>query len=285
MGTHITINDGKVVEATYEPDEEVGAEDSGAQGVEEEPESKAPAPGACEGLVEKSYVGELKADDDANTFTAVISTSAVDRDNEVIVAKGISFDRFMKNPVVLFGHDHHSLPVGKAMNIRSRGSKVIARVKAAPTEFGQEVFALIKGGFLNAISIGFDPFKDRDFGPPTDAEIKKNPELAGVDRIFRKVDLLEFSVVNVPSNPEALITAVGKGKINLSPETAKALGIDMDKPEQSIERIMQAHRLQFAKRTQVAIRKSFVERIMTDEQIAHAVHLEMEHRRGRMVEI
>lgn len=286
MGTHITINDGKVEKAEYTPDEEEGAKDLGVQGAEEEPESESSAPGACEALIEKSYVGELKADDDdENVFTAIISTQDIDRDNEVIVAKGISFENFLKDPVVLWAHDHHTPAIGNAMNIRARGKKIIARVRMAPTEFAKEIFSLIKGGFLRAVSIGFDPFKDRDFGPPTDAEIKKNPDLAGVSRIFRKVDLLEFSVVNVPSNPEALITAVGKGEINLSPETAKAMGIDMDKPEQSIERIMQAQRLQFAKRTQVAIRKSVVERIMTDEQIAHAVHQELEHRRGRMVEI
>ena len=87
---------------------------------------------------------------------------------------------------------------------------------------GKDVYELIKGGFLNAVSIGFDPDPEH-MGPPTEKELTKRPEWAGVKQVYRKWKLLEVSLVPVPSNPEALVTAVGKG-LQLSKTTMKTLG-------------------------------------------------------------
>lgn len=231
----------------------------------------------------KFYDSELKAvDDDEGTFTATITTGAVDRDHEIIIAKGVSFENFLKVPVVMFGHDHHGLPIGKALWVKSaRGGKIIAKVKVAPTEFAQEVFELIKGGFLSAVSIGFRPIGDKN-GPPTEKEIAKNPDMAGARWVYRESDLLEFSVVNVPANPEALITAVGKGAVSLSKQMSDVLDIDMCSPVQTIMRLEQEiERMQLVERVQAVQRMQSVERFLTDEQIIEKVGRELRRRLGR----
>lgn len=175
----------------------------------------------------KSFTGELKADDDERFFQATITTETVDRDGDVVLAKGLDFQNFLQNPVVLLGHpfdisSSFDLPIGKTNWIKAKGRKVIAEVTPAPTDMGNEIFELIKGGFLNAVSIGFRAI---DSGPPTEKDLRAHPEWAKASRIFRKSELVEFSIVNVPANPEALISAVRKGNLSLSEKTLKQFGV------------------------------------------------------------
>jgi hypothetical protein len=55
---------------------------------------------------------------------------------------------------------------------------------------------MVKRGFLRATSVGFRPKRDK---------YSWNEERGGID--FEEQELLEFSVVPVPSNPEALLSA------------------------------------------------------------------------------
>ena len=170
------------------------------------------------------YIAKVETDSEERTVTAVISTSAIDRDKEVLVPKGANLDNFRKNPVVLWAHDHSIPAIGKALHIAVKGKKIIAKVKFATTDFADEIFSLFKDGILNAFSVGFMPTKSHQ---PTPKEIAKNPELANAFRIFDEWELLEFSPVNVPANPEALATAVK----SMSDEAKKAFGIEEDENE------------------------------------------------------
>lgn len=168
-----------------------------------------------EKTIEASFVKnyELKRidiDEDEKAFIATITTSAIDRDNEVVLPKGGNYEDFLKNPVILFGHNYNAMPVARALWVKAQGGRIVAKGVPAPTQIGSEVYELIKGGFLNAVSIGFKPIDD-EFGPPTTKELEKHPDWSGVKTVYRKWKLLEFSVVPVPSNPDALIEAVGKG--------------------------------------------------------------------------
>lgn len=175
----------------------------------------------------KQYTGEICKDagTDARAFIATITTNSIDRDREVVLPKGINFDRYMKNPLVFFGHESWKMPIGKTVWIKSRGNTLVAKAVPAPTDQAQDVFKMIDGGFLKAVSIGFDPspYADQN-GPPTEKELRAKPEWASVRRVWRKVDLLEWSVVGIPSNPDALIEAVEKGLL-LSDETRDRMGI------------------------------------------------------------
>ncbi len=141
----------------------------------------------------KHYTAEVEQLGDRKmSFT--ISTDAVDRDNDTIDPKGWDLSSYMKNPVVLWAHDYSQPPVGKATNIRGTVHGLQADVEFLPkgvSPFADQIHEMCKGGFLNATSVGFrgmeyDEAKDR----------------RGYD--FKKQELLEFSIVPVPSNPEAL---------------------------------------------------------------------------------
>lgn len=125
-----------------------------------------------------------------------ISTASVDRDGDTIDPKGWMLDNYRKNPVVLFGHDYSSLPVGKATNIITTEHGLKAEVEFPPMgvyPFADTVHDMVKAGFLNATSVGFAGIE---------ANKSKDRE-RGYD--FMKQELLEFSIVPVPANPEALV--------------------------------------------------------------------------------
>ena len=161
-------------------------------------------------------------DDEERTVTAVISTDSVDRDKEILLPKGARIDRFLANPVVLWSHSSGQPPIGRALWVNKGRNKLIAKIKFAVTERAEEVWQLFKGRFLNAFSVGFLPFKGH---VPTPDEIKKKPDWAEAKYVFDDWELLEFSPVNVPSNPDALAYAIKTKAITLSPETMKELNI------------------------------------------------------------
>lgn len=178
-----------------------------------------------EKLIRKTYVAKAEIDDDERTVTAVISTSTVDREKEVLLPKGADYEQYLKNPVVLWAHDYRETPIGKALWVKSARKTITAKVRFAETDKADEIYQLFKGHFLNAFSVGFLPAEDGSH-PPTPDEVKKNPDWAEAKRIYDKWELLEFSAVPVPANPEALATAVKSKDISISRELQDELGIE-----------------------------------------------------------
>lgn len=125
---------------------------------------------------------EIKGEGD---FEVIATTEGVDRDGEVISVKGWITDNFLKNPVVLFGHDYWSFPIGAVTDLKFESDKVIAKGVFARTPEGQKARLLYEDGILRAVSVGFLP-KKREGNAIISAE------------------LLELSFVPVPSNPDAL---------------------------------------------------------------------------------
>ena len=162
--------------------------------------------------VRKHYIAEeVKSSKDLSRgIDFTISTGAVDRDRDTIDPNGFDLKAFKKNPVVLFAHDNSKPPIGRATKIRAKDGRLQATAEFMNNDidtsgFSDMIFRMLKEGFLKATSVGFMPV-DFDFVETDDF---KDPRFGGVD--FSKVELLEFSVVPVPSNPEALIEARAKG--------------------------------------------------------------------------
>jgi len=168
---------------------------------------------------------ELKIDESERTIQAVISSAMIDRDREVLLPKGVELDNYLKNPVVLWAHDHHSLPIAKAVGIWRGREQLRAKAQFPPkgeSSFSDNVYNLYKGGFLKAFSVGFIPKKWHE---PSEKEVEKTPAWANADRIYDEWELLEFSAVPVPANPDALAQAVKAKSIVLSDEVQHDLGI------------------------------------------------------------
>lgn len=158
----------------------------------------------------KNLTSKVQEGSDENEFQAIITTDSIDRDHEVVMPGGVQWEPFLKdNPTIPFGHDgDNRLPVGRAMWIKPlpkrSPNRLLMGFRMGSTPFAEDVATLIKEGILNTMSIGFEPLEG-EFGPPTEKEIKKRPELAGVRNVYRKSELVEVSVVTVPSNRDALI--------------------------------------------------------------------------------
>jgi hypothetical protein len=131
---------------------------------------------------------EIKAVE-GETYSMVISEEIPDRDGETIILSGGDTKNYMKNPVVLLDHEYEVDAIcGKTISLKIVGKQMIAEWVWADTEDAQLAKQLYDGGFLKTSSIGFISLqrdeKDRS--------------------IITKWELLEWSLVAVPCNPNAL---------------------------------------------------------------------------------
>ena len=152
-------------------------------------------------------------------ITFVISTGTQDRDDDIIDVNGWDIENYKKNPVVLWAHDYWSPPVARGLEIGVEDEKLVAVDRFTPKEvypFGYMIYQMVAGKFLRATSVGFQP-----------TQYLWNEDHKGYD--FAAQELLEHSIVPVPSNPEALVAAAASG-IDLAPmrEWAEKL---LDDPE------------------------------------------------------
>lgn len=123
---------------------------------------------------------------------AVVTTGNVDRQNEKIVTDGIDVSPYLASPIVLYGHDYESLPIGKTISLKQSKNKMTAKFQFAIDEypFAKTVYNLVKGGYLNDVSIG--------------GIVKKWSEDYST---IEQMEMIEFSVVNIGANRDAKIIA------------------------------------------------------------------------------
>lgn len=127
-------------------------------------------------------------------FVAVASTAVEDRHGEIVSVEGWDTKAFQKNPVLLWAHDHYEMAVGKATKIWVEGTGKRAKLMIEGTihEYTDRARALkqlVKDGVINTMSVGFRAI-----------------EMEG--DTYTSQELLEVSFVNVPANPQAVISAV-----------------------------------------------------------------------------
>jgi len=142
-------------------------------------------------------VDKVEAVDEERAIVARVSTNDRDRDGEVVEPKGIDLSGYTKNPCLLWAHRYDMPAIGKALWAKTDDKGLICKFQFAPTQFADEIYQLYKGGYQRAFSIGFIPM---DFD--------------SVEKVHRKVSLLEVSAVPVPANQDALVMdAYAKGII------------------------------------------------------------------------
>jgi uncharacterized protein len=151
----------------------------------------------------------------------VFSTDALDRDNEVVLPRGIDTSEFLRNPVFIWAHKYDIPPIGRVLGatLADGGRALVGDVEFARTELADEVFGLYRDGFLKAVSVGFRALAAK---PPPPELTASRPELARCSRVITACRLYEVSAVPIPSNPEALIAAVGKG-LRVSPSLLREI--------------------------------------------------------------
>ncbi len=169
-------------------------------------------------LLRKQFVPDVvkqEGEDEDRTLLFTISTDSVDRDNDTISVKGWKLANFKKNPVVLFAHDARTPPIATATRVFTEDGRLKSAAKFLPPDladhdhvrFADMIFQMLKHKFMRATSVGFRPIEIKE-----PEEERGSGFMSGLD--FTKQELLEYSIVPVPANPEAL-------------QEARSIGIDV----------------------------------------------------------
>lgn len=146
----------------------------------------------------------------------LISTGGQDRDNDRVKPRGGRFDNYVKNPVVQWGHNYRDpwATIGKTnvLEVGDNGVTADFTLRPAANESDPQniVNLLWDGGWIRTASIGFMPKA-------------ANPnDLGGLD--FDEWELLEWSLVPIPANQDALRLAVKSFDAALKMNTESAPG-------------------------------------------------------------
>ena len=168
------------------------------------------------GAIKKAKKGK----DDNGTFDVIISTEDLDRSGEIVRQNGWEMTNYKNNPIVLWGHDYYSLPIGVCLEtyqteshgVPATGAKGVF-LSADINPLAQQVRKLYEFGLKAGegvgctTSVGFIP-KEFDEGNRA---------------VITKAELLEFSFVPVPAN-QGVGPARGR---SITMAEARSLGIDM----------------------------------------------------------
>jgi hypothetical protein len=157
-----------------------------------------------------------------------ITTDVVDREGDVVMPSGIMVGNYKNNAVMQWAHKYDELPIAKSVEMWATKIKAVNKsgedveqdaVQAAvifqPDDNYHDSYAGLRGsmvrrmyltGFLNAVSIGFDPQEWEELEHKIDEADGKGVLIQITDGTrFTSWELLEFSAVPVPANPQALM--------------------------------------------------------------------------------
>lgn len=142
-----------------------------------------------------------------STFV-IVDQSKVDRHRERMMVAGMQADNFLNSPVLFWNH-HRSktyndaasmyvMPLGRWENLRTEGDLILAdAVFDLGDEKGAELARKVEEGFVHAASVGYKAIA-----------WDESPEMMLPSQYWPTItewELLEISVVDIPSNPGAVI--------------------------------------------------------------------------------
>lgn len=148
----------------------------------------------------------------------VISTEAVDTYDTVFKIDGWDLERYNRSPIVFYNHkswsDDPDMIIGTS-EVRVEGNELIALLTLEEgNPVADKVWRKLEAGTLNMASIGANPIEWR-WG---DFDKGENPDVI----YFIRQELLEWSIVPLGSNPDALKRSV---------ESLEEIRTSLKKPE------------------------------------------------------
>jgi len=153
---------------------------------------------------------EIKPDGAKMAVRVVVSTEVMDRERDILIAKGCDTRDHKRNPIVLLNH-RKDLP-GIAQSRDPSGSYTLKsyedRIEATnyfdqSSKMAMQVFRLVESGALRGVSPGFFTV------PNAVHKIKASDGQPAF--IYNQWKLLEISHCPIGMNPDALVIAVEKG--------------------------------------------------------------------------
>lgn len=143
-------------------------------------------------------VKSITETEDTRTITGIASTPKMDRDNDIVEAKGANFIL----PLPLLWQHNHNFPIGEVIEatVTDKGVEFVAKI-AKVDEAGtlkdrlDEAWLSIKSGLVKCVSVGFKALEYEYIKDSYGLHIKT-------------WDWYELSLVTLPANPDAIITSV-----------------------------------------------------------------------------
>jgi len=159
--------------------------------------------------------GDIPADvEQSRIIPFVLSTAAKDRHGTILNQDNWQLDNYRKNPVVAYQHNlsgglctdpDPDYVIGKSIRVDLEGAgrdrKLIADIQFEPAEINpisEKIFRKVLFGSLSRSSVGFLEVGEGRWG--------EGEEGRGGSRetyYFAGQELIECSIVNIPSNPDA----------------------------------------------------------------------------------
>ena len=162
----------------------------------------------------------LQTTDEYVEIQGKASTISKDRDGDIVLPLAIDLTNYEKNPILLYQHNRGA-PIGSATTIEKREDELYITGRVYK-DMNKEAYVGIKNGVLKTFSIGFIG-KDGKYDEESDTWF------------WTSVELLEISIVSIPSNQDAIFSAKHledktlcglSGKCNKSLQESKAFDED-----------------------------------------------------------
>jgi HK97 family phage prohead protease len=146
---------------------------------------------------------EIRAtSEDTRSHTFVISNSTKDRHGSILKTEGWDLTNYMLNPVVLYNHKQYSenpdMVIGTG-DVKIENNELVGKVNYEPEDINplaEKIRKKVDHGTLRAVSVGFMP-KNGRWGQK---DMGEDPEVF----YFTEMELMEFSIVTIPSLTSAL---------------------------------------------------------------------------------
>ena len=142
---------------------------------------------------------QLSFNEKERTIEHYISTETINRYGYRLKNDGLNDTDYRKNPIVLYNHTlsgfcdnppPKELIIGKNLSFSTDSTGILAVTKFADTPLGEDIMQMNKEGLMKAWSVGWN----------------SNDGFVEVDKIptMLKWELLEYSSVIIPANPDAV---------------------------------------------------------------------------------
>lgn len=185
-------------------------------------------------------INDVKAVNDKDRIIEFVATKEIrDYDNDIVKIDGLDISKIKKNKSFLWSHQMAMPPVGKITKIWKSGNVVKGQAQMTSEkeyEFGYTIFKLIKGGYINNVSMSFMPdYKNVEYKEEKDGTST---------RVINKSTMLEVSAVNIGANNATSIQAKSfKDNINKAWDAGVLNGSELLELEEWLEKAKPAEKV------------------------------------------
>lgn len=141
----------------------------------------------------------------------IASTGNVARDGWIIDQNSWILDNYRANPILLWGHDYNSLPIGRCEVLPAGDRLECIAYFDQNDPLACRVEDKYRRGFLNAVSVGWASYE------------QVPPSAPGKPMVLRQNELLDISCVSVPGDPGALVERQARALAAMSQEFSSKL--------------------------------------------------------------